>query len=57
MIDNINLHCIFYFISFYFIFDTTMEKQKSKKSLRLFITLACLLLKLALLLKLRVSDV
>ena len=36
MIDNINLHCIFYFISFYFIFDTTMEKQKSKKSLRLF---------------------
>ena len=29
MIENINVHCIFYFILFYFIFDTAMKKWKS----------------------------
>ena len=36
MIENINLRCIFYFILFYFVFDTALEKWKSKISLRKF---------------------
>ena len=48
MIENINLRCIFYFILFYFVFDTALEKWKSKISF---------LSPLTLLLKLTVRDV
>ena len=46
MIENINLSCIFYFILFYFVYDTTLKKWKGKISLRKFFVPLTLLLML-----------